>query len=441
MRLTKTCTKIALREIFRRRDVQLFFLLIIVYTANLRPIVGDAEINNYVAISIIREGDFDLDEFARYINARTGPVQLKGVIEIRGHNVSTDDIGGSILAVPVFFVPVISGVNEESWIIPYLGKMAATILVALSAIFLYYALRRLTKEKYAFCITSIYAFATSSWSISSQGLWSHGPSQFSLALALYFLVRGLKERKYVAYSGLPLGFAVVCRSVNLLVLVIFGIYVLHKYRDKFLKFISLAVIPLIFLLWYNYYYFGSPFTSGKSFLYGKQRLWKNNFLEGFFGQLISPSGGLFVYSPVLVFSIYGIYYSWKNWKIFFCYSTIVIFTVIAFYSRFKIWYGGSSWGPRYTTDILPFFSILLIPAIKKVNEEKVLKVVFILLLAFSIFVQLEGILFFDGKWHEEYNTGPADHSFLWSLENTQIAYYLKNPNFKIPINISLRIKR
>jgi hypothetical protein len=216
--------------------------------------------------------------------------------------------------------------------------------------------------------------------------------------------------------------------VNLLALAIFGIYVLHKYRDKFLKFISLAVIPLIFLLWYNYYYFGSPFTSGKSFLYGKQRLWKNNFLEGFFGQLISPSGGLFVYSPILIFSLYGIYSSWKERKLLLWYSTIAILNLLAFYSNFKIWYGGHSWGPRYLNDVLPCFSLLLVPSIERIDKRKKAKVVFVLLSILSVFVQLEGVLFFNGDWHAKYGITPYDHSFLWSLENTQIVYYLKNPN-------------
>ncbi len=421
-----TYKHISLKKIFIRRDVQLFFLLFLIYIVNIRPIIGDADVSNYVSISIIKEGDFDLDEFVSYNT--TGRIELKSVTKSNGHVVSIDDVGGAILAAPLFLIPVVFGISSDSWLIPFLGKIAAAILVALSALFLYYTLKKLTKEKYALFITLIYALATTSWSISSQGLWPHGPSQFSLTLALYFLVRGLKEKKYIIYSGFPLAFAVVCRSTNFLILIIFSIYVLHKHKDKFLKFASFALLPLIFLIIYNYHYFGFLLPFAKAPLYLKPELWKNNFFEGFFGQLISPSRGLFIYSPVLIFSLYGIYKSWKKSIVLFCYSTIAIFVLICFYSYFKIWYGGHSWGPRYLADVLPFFSLLLVPAIEEISKRKIIKVIFILFFIISLFIQIEGILFFNGTWHAKYDTGPENHLFLWSINNTQIMYYLKNPN-------------
>jgi len=61
-------------------------------------------------------------------------------------------------------------------------------------------------------------------------------------------------------------------------------------------------------------------------------------------------------------------------------------------------------------------------------KKKNLKYIFILFLIFSVFIQLEGILFFNGEWHRKYDIGAKDQSWLWSIDNTQIVYYLKNPN-------------
>jgi len=302
-----------IKKILSRRDLQIFLILLFVYTINLKVIGTDVHANEYVSISIIKELDFDLDEYVSYIE------YFKTVQEGKNHLVSMTSIGNSILAVPIYFFPVVFfDISYNPQVVSYLGKLTATIYVALSAVFIYYSLKRLTKEKYALYITLIYAFATGSWSISSQALWTHGPIQFLLAISIYFLVLGLKNEKYVAYSGFPLATTILCKETNFLILVVIGIYVLHKYKKQFIKFALFTLPSLAFLFFYNYYYFGSALTFTYHYYYLSPEMVSNPFLNGFFGLLISPSRGLFVYSPILIFALYGVYDAWKKRKILFC---------------------------------------------------------------------------------------------------------------------------
>src|SRR6266700_2150384 len=54
----------------------------------------------------------------------------------------------------------------------------------------------------------IYALGTSSFSVSSQALWQHGPSQLALTTGLYSLIRGRKEPFWIGLAGFSLAFAI-----------------------------------------------------------------------------------------------------------------------------------------------------------------------------------------------------------------------------------------
>src|ERR1017187_10028116 len=118
---------------------------------------------------------------------------------------------------------------------------------------------RVTANWMAMLLTLIYAFGTSSLSVSSQALWQHGPAQLALAAALYSRVRARDDPRWAGYAGLPLAFEVITRPVDALIAAPLGLYVLVSYRREIWTFIAGATPPLLFQLWYNAAYFGTPF--------------------------------------------------------------------------------------------------------------------------------------------------------------------------------------
>jgi hypothetical protein len=91
-----------------------------------------------------------------------------------------------------------------------LSKLAASLFAAGSVAFVYLAARELARrlaisEASALVTAGVYAAATPTWAVSSQGLWGHGPAQLALAVALWALIRAETERWGPTVGGSRLG--------------------------------------------------------------------------------------------------------------------------------------------------------------------------------------------------------------------------------------------
>lgn len=80
--------------------------------------------------------------------------------------------------------------------------------------------------------------------------------------------------------------------------------------------------------------------------------------------MISPSRGLLVFTPVLVFSIAGILRALRSgWMrpLSICLTVLVILHWVSISLFVGIWWGGYSYGPRLFSDMLPILVLFLIP--------------------------------------------------------------------------------
>ncbi|HEX9870175.1 MAG TPA: hypothetical protein VGC99_16595, partial [Candidatus Tectomicrobia bacterium] len=302
----------------RLRSPLLFFLAIVfIYSLPGRALVsGDNVPARYLPLSLLREFNLDLDEF-RFLYEPEVPYFLQAR---NGHIVSAYPPWAAVVALPVYLLPVLGGVSPQSPRLLELEQLAATLMTALSALILLFALRRLTHEKIAWWIALIYALGTSSYSESSGSLGQHGSSQLFLTLALYCLVRGRDEPRFTAYAGCMLASAIIARPLNLLIALPIGAYILHRCRDQLLGFLLAMLPPLALGMTYNDYYFGSPFTTGiasaavspVSFVTTFSVGFSTPLLEGLLGILVSPGRGLLIYSPILLCSFVAIAMVWRR---------------------------------------------------------------------------------------------------------------------------------
>ena len=106
--------------------------------------------------------------------------------------------------------------------------------------------------------------------------------------------------------------------------------------------------------------------------------------EGISGLLVSPGRGLFLYSPVLVFAIYGairgretLYRS--------CAAAFVAYVVVV--ANVSQWWGGECFGARKLAEALPLLAVLLVPAVDAIVGTRWLRL-YAVLLAVSVFVEL-----------------------------------------------------
>ena len=189
--------------------VALASFLLLLYSINFRvgSTPGDTFGSRYMPYSIIKEGNFNLDEFpflqdANYYTRKQN-----------GHWVSKYPPGVPVMALPVYIFPVLAGLPVDSPHVPCLEKLSASLLTALSAVFFFLAVKMLLSNGWALFLTLVYGAGTCSWSVSSSSLYQHAPTQLLLILTLYLLLKGINEAKFVKWAGLTLSAAVVCRPL------------------------------------------------------------------------------------------------------------------------------------------------------------------------------------------------------------------------------------
>jgi hypothetical protein len=176
------------------------------------------------------------------------------------------------------------------------------------------------------------------------------------------------------------------------------------------------------------HYFGSLFGGYAGLASGIH--FNFEMITSFMGLLASPSRGIFIYTPVIAFSIVG--YSKisklsagiiKNFLLIY---GISILGQILIYSAFVCWWGGYSYGPRFLTGMLPVLFIFLGLYIKdahmKIKQKAKVFIIFIfsILLVWSIFVQFVGAFYYpNGDWDGSPNVDMYPEK-CWYWNDTQI---------------------
>ncbi|HUS69492.1 MAG TPA: hypothetical protein VM075_01790 [Anaerolineae bacterium] len=392
---------------------------------------SDIAATTLLPVSIIRERDFDLDEFlCQPIARELGWQEGSWLVKIRDHHFSKYPVFTAVLVTPLYLVPVVLGLNAQSSLVAYtlLGKTGAAVLAATSVLLVYLSLRLIASELTALCLSVVYAFASPTWTISSQTLWQHAASQLFLAAAIYCLLRTPNARKSAYLAGLFLGLAVAARPANVLIPLILLLYLLHRLPHRVPHLLAGALIPLSLLLWYNHTTFGCAFCTG--YMAEAHAGWSTPLHLGLLGILLSPSKGLLVYSPVFFFSLIGIVASWRTairdkdttWLFRYLGLAAVGFTLLM--SKWHAWGGGWCFGPRMLVDVTPLLIPLMIPALQWMKYDRRIVAAFTGLAILSVCVQLVGLSMFDHGWYRQLSATGYEEAAFWSVRHSELVLYV-----------------
>ena len=374
-------------------------------------------------MSIIKEGNTDLDEYREILQTN----HYFATQEIDGHYYTIYPIGVSLVAVPFVFVadkvidllvPLIRNFAKYQGhdlprtitvisIAPGIELFAASVIIAVTTAFIYLICRRLLDGRYAFLVSLIFAFCTSAWSTASRGLWQHGPSMLMLTITLYLILKGKNHPKLLPFAGIPLTFSYFTRPTNAISVVLLTVFMVIYHRRQFLRYILcglVAALPFVILNLSIHHSISSAYYHAYSLL----RL-DSGILWRLAGHLISPSRGIFIFSPILIFSIYGIVVGIKN-KEFEPIDWFLLFILLAHWiviSSFPVWWGGFSFGPRYFSDMIPYLIYFLILGVARILQSKGIKKIalasiFLCFAGMSFFVHLRGANDWDVyRWNSE----------------------------------------
>ncbi len=337
---------------------------------------GDSRWFIPVAVSILNHGDINLDEY----HERIQEYNRYAIHRVDGHDYNLFPIGTTIMSLPfVWAVDVMleytAGISFEEHLKDNRSenteRFIASIFVALATVIMFLIARDAIGDGWAPLLAAfVFAFATPAWSTASRALWQHGPSMLLLAAALLSLIRARENVGCLLWTGPILAFAYIVRPTNSLsFLLLMGVAFLQYGRRKAFwgsVLLSFGVFAAFFAL--NLRVFGTlqpPYFRSNRLEFG------STFVEALAGNLISPGRGLFLFTPIFLMSGYGIFLKLKQ-KSFRLLDLALIGIILSHWiviSAFPHWWGGYSIGPRFFTDMVPYFVYFLIPVFGEMFDK------------------------------------------------------------------------
>jgi hypothetical protein len=353
-----------------RRDLWASLLIglccLLVYNANRRAIsAGDTYPARYLPFAIWRYHTVLLDPIATLTAQGRGDTAFWMVPVAGGHTISQYPVVLPVLIAPLY-LPAVGYLRLEGWtdgrldhVARVMEKLAASLVTALSASLLYLLLRRRAAGPTALLLTLAYAFGTTTWVIGSQALWQHGMAELLVIGALLLLTGPCTAPRALAV-GLLCGLIAGNRPPDVILAAALGAYGLFwAGRRRAALLAAAAALPMGLVLLYNLGVAGH-FAGGYG-LRGKARFFQHDLLPGLGGVLLSPTRGLLVFSPFLLFLALAWRHPPRDRGLTLAMSIGVVLQILL-YAKAD-WRSGISWGARYMTDLLPFLLWMLVPVV------------------------------------------------------------------------------
>ncbi len=374
-----------------------------------------------------------------------------------GHLEPIFPIGTAILTAPIYALdylaagahgpfPEITAIAFEGARLAY-EKGAAAIVGAVAAVLFFLCARIIGGTRIAMVATIAFAFGSEMWTIGSQALWQHGSVNLvtlAMILALLREHRASSRREsfaLLALAGICAGFLPVIRPTAIAFALAGIAYVVERYRLGAWPFAAGFVVGLVPGAAWNLIVFHS--------LVGGYAVTLPSFTSSLpqagvalAGLFVSPSKGLLLYTPFVVFSVLGALRATRTRTPaarLLTYLAAAAALAIVNYAFFLPWDGGAAYGPRYLTDIVAVAALLLVYAVSQLDAPRsrrtVTAAIIALTIGYSVSVQAVGA---NGEPKSNWSGVPFDESVhterVWQWTDTQIerdaltVYRLWEPN-------------
>lgn len=438
--------------------ILIFLISAVVYLSNGETIsAGDTIPNTLLGFNILENHTFNFDAFRTSHFCSESYANCYFFVEgINGHLSSTYPIGSAIITFPLYIIFYaylklrcyysglvtldLTSVSFELYRAFY-EKLAATIITAITVSVFYISVRLKFTITISLISTYIFAFATNTWMTSSQGLWQHGISNLMLISTIYCLLKANRtseksQKIWLFLAGIACGFLPGIRPTSTIYVVAVIIYSVFTYRFRSIVLFFGLVSTLPSILWNLYYFHNFIGGYGKMFPTFPYLFTFNNFITASMGTLISPSRGLIIYSPVILYSLPGISQVFKlrftkDEKLIGSMTIACIF-LLGSYCFYVVWWAGHSYGPRFMVDVMPIICYLIsyflanqVSNTVKHRKISVIKfLVFVVVITFSTLTQVVGAFGANPgiTWNPiPLNIDRYEYQYrLWSLRDSQI---------------------
>ena len=333
------------------------------------------------AVSLVREGNWDVSEFDRagprsLIRNRDGQVLL--CYQARGDRIHSAFPSGMVLfAAPVAGLARLCGADLDQHMVHLrLEKITAALVASLCLGLFFLTACCLGSAQASAVATLLLAVSSGIYTTVGLGLWQHGGIVFwtLVALLVEFASAGSPSRMGSVIQGIACGALLMCRPTAALGVAGLGTWIFIRSRRRALLTMAVAAaayLPCIALYESLYGNVFGPSTINQNMT---GSLWQFGRVETIAGVLWCPARGLFVYQPWAILSILALVpgvrslarqsgrraqpAGWLGYCL--TVATAHCFLISAWHD----WSGGYCWGSRLLTDIVPLLGLLSVPAIE-----------------------------------------------------------------------------
>ncbi len=288
-------------------------------------------------------------------------------------------------------------------------KLLAALLMASLAV-VFFRAGTLMLDWYWSAIIAIGAgLGTSMWSTASRGMWAHTWEMMLGGVVVYLLLAGVAQRTSIGPVLLAtlLSWMFFVRPVGAIPALAIGVYILICRPRELPAYLITGGLWLAAFVTYSMRIFGTmvPFY----YLSNDPHSMGIHFMQGLYGILLSPSRGIFIYSPVLAVVLYLIARNWRSIsdRALAILALSIIAAIGIAIAAHPEWWGGNSYGPRLMSDAIPWFVMLAILAIAATSEalrnaRNRTMVIGAALLALSVVINAHGALSMETlRWNEK----------------------------------------
>jgi hypothetical protein len=434
----------------RRTTALLFFGLLAVYSANGRELGAvDTFGNTLLPVAVLRGDGLVLNRFASTLGDQYWLKQ-------RGDDlVSRYPVLPALVALPLVWpqLALLDRVQPrwtsdplvQSWWLRTMAKNAAAVIGALTGVLLYRLLLRLGLAEVALAATLAAALGSNLWVVGSQAPWQHGTVALFLTLSLLLLVPAPASRWRLAAGGLAMAATVCGRPTSAAFALPLGLWALGLGPRALWLLVPAGAVGAG-LIAHNWSVFGN-LTGGMGEIealghaqHGVEGVVTREPLTSFAGTLVSPSRGLLVFTPWVALALAALPATAARIAAFPVLRSVLLglvpFALVN--GLYAVWWGGWSFGPRYWTEAMPLFAVLLGFALAAARTRS-WRAALGAAIGSAVALQAIGAFYYPSSWNSHPVTVDLEHSRLWDWRDTEISRCLaEGPHWPASYELILR---
>lgn len=364
----------------------LFVLTFVVFVASPTPRLADSKYTLLLSESLLINHTPNLAHFQipglQISTLSSHPDLVRAplfyeLINVHGRLLYYYSHGSSILSIPWVAMFLVSRhsvagsdrVYHERWEAIEQHLIAATLMAVLALVFLRMA-SVILPAPWDFIVAAGASFGSQIWSTASRALWSHTWEIVLLGAIVLELLEAAENKRRLrgVWVATLVSWLFFVRPTGAIVVAALTIYICLYAPDIFVPYVTTGFGWLAAFVAYSWLVFSEALPG----YYREPSFFSpDHFFTALFGCLVSPSRGLLIFVPSLFFVAYLVVRYWQELP--HRRLAVLAITVISIHQLVLTgdakWWGGYSYGPRLSTDLIPWFVLLAILGLRPFLEE------------------------------------------------------------------------